>query len=298
MDRLTFLLLLILALSLSSCQAPIEPPPVNAEIVFETSPRTSLYFAQLDGSQGQKRELDEFFSHPIWSTDGKMLFGLTWDIYYIPIFWDLERGITKECDRDLFTNIVHIQGAGNPGNPYEVVIGGVWEVQIYDMQKCVLRKTLANYGNHPEAGYIYGFSYSPILKKLIFAYGDNQIFQIVDADTYQITTIPGKGIFPTWSPDGSKIAFIGGDGLYVMDMTDFNPRKLFDHKFYQFQKYSNSPFNITIPQWSPDGRWIIYHLCPSGETCTRENSRIFRVLAEGGKPEVLFDSGLYPNWRP
>ena len=62
-----------------------------------------------------------------------------------------------------------------------------------------------------------------------------------------------RGLHPTWSPDGKRIAFIAGKNpgddaqIYVMDVDGRNRKRLtrdFVHK--------------RLPSWSPDGKRIAY----------------------------------------
>ena len=79
------------------------------------------------------------------------------------------------------------------------------------------------------------------------ANGDNPVL---------LTRIGGTGrreSYPTWSPDGSKIAFVsdrdrdGGDDIYVMNADGTNPVRLTQHDGYDSE-----------PAWSPDGTKIAF----------------------------------------
>ena len=65
-------------------------------------------------------------------------------------------------------------------------------------------------------------------------------------------TIAVRGHFPTWSPDGARIAYQGCDdmgtqfGIMIMDWDGRNPFQLTD-----------SPTDSS-PDWSPDGTRIVY----------------------------------------
>ena len=65
-------------------------------------------------------------------------------------------------------------------------------------------------------------------------------------------TQPSNELHPTWSPDGSKIAFesdrAGAADIYVLDLESGKVERLTD-----------SPADDARPAWSPDGRWIAFH---------------------------------------
>jgi PKD repeat protein len=59
----------------------------------------------------------------------------------------------------------------------------------------------------------------------------------------------GDGVQPTWSPDGSKIAFVGyggGPGIFILDFADWSVINL------------TGVAGASSPAWSPDGTTIAY----------------------------------------
>jgi Tol biopolymer transport system component len=95
---------------------------------------------------------------------------------------------------------------------------------------------------------------------------------------------------PTWSPDGSRIAFIRirvgtegdqtitkGTDLFVMQADGTNLRRL------------ASDVSAFSPTWSPDSRQILF----------ASRGKLFVVDAEGGPTHPLGDppvEGSYPDW--
>jgi dipeptidyl aminopeptidase/acylaminoacyl peptidase len=107
--------------------------------------------------------------------------------------------------------------------------------------------------------------------------GSGEAVQLTDGD-YEDST-------PTWSPDGSRIAFasnreddwdISPNGfLYVVDAAGGEPTRLTTDE----SAYSN-------PAWSPDGRLIACYWNPGGWNQPRHN-RVAVVDAETGERTVL-----------
>ena len=94
-----------------------------------------------------------------------------------------------------------------------------------------------------------------------------------------LTSFAGIEWNPTWSPDGSFVAFShGGAGdldIYVMPASDGEPIRLTD-----------SPADETLPRWSPDGRYIAFVSDRGADT------NIYLVPPLGGPKRTLVDTQL------
>jgi len=99
-----------------------------------------------------------------------------------------------------------------------------------------------------------------------------------------LTSYPGQEYEPTFSPDGSHVAFVwrrdGADDIYVQPVDVPQPRPLAD-----------APEIEHSPAWSPDGRWIAFIRDPA------EPEGMARVLLKppAGGPERLVTE--YPGSR-
>ena len=114
------------------------------------------------------------------------------------------------------------------------------------------------------------------------AYTDNGIW-VMDADgTNRRQLTIGHGREPSWSPDGTRIAFISSlhSGLWVVDVDGTNERQL-------ASGYSRSP------AWSPDSSRIAY------ETNQGYAIDIGVIQADGTQlRQITTDQGRRPVWSP
>jgi Tol biopolymer transport system component len=120
--------------------------------------------------------------------------------------------------------------------------------------------------------------------------------------THPVLQMTGDERYPTFSPDGTQIAFRHGDDLvepsgdeevYVMNADGTNVRRLTD----------NADFD-SAPAWSPDGQWLAFEHAP-GDTLTPgtepQEKDIYVMRPDGSDVRRLTDSpGLDegPVWSP
>jgi dipeptidyl aminopeptidase/acylaminoacyl peptidase len=76
-----------------------------------------------------------------------------------------------------------------------------------------------------------------------------------------LTTSTGGKQGGKWSPDGSTIAFVGGGSIWEVPSAGGEPVRLTDNR-----PGPGDPRTSTdrAPQWSPDGKWILYETGRSG----------------------------------
>lgn len=103
-------------------------------------------------------------------------------------------------------------------------------------------------------------------------------------------------VVPQWSPDGSQLAYAGGNDLYVIDAAGGQPRKI-AHLQDTGSRWTG--WDVWTVRWSPDGKFI----AAIGYTTRAGNTGVFVVPASGGELRQLTpdDSGGYlegVEWHP
>jgi Tol biopolymer transport system component len=99
-----------------------------------------------------------------------------------------------------------------------------------------------------------------------------------------LTGVDGLAAHPTWSPDGSWIAY-SADEAGTMDIWK-KPAE-----GGQSQRLTSSRDNEIQPAWSPDGRIIAF-------SSRGEQNGIHLIPADGGTPWRLTEFGANPRWSP
>ncbi len=139
------------------------------------------------------------------------------------------------------------------------------------------------------------------------AYSSAGELYVINADgsgRRQLTTTGGFDDAPTWSPDGRKIAFRHNSTISVIDVGGGQARALaspggtavVNPAGQGANKLAVGGGSPSTPQWSPDGRKILYGLHQTGEACS-----IWIMNADGTGQAPLTDSRMCdrdPAWQP
>ena len=117
-------------------------------------------------------------------------------------------------------------------------------------------------------GGLTSYAWSPDDRKIVYEGIDDDIL-IYNLDTGQSRTLVAKGQaegFPTWSPSGEWIAYMGADRNYYRIHPDGSGQELLLEKFkpgwwnlLSWEMWTNPVTDISGPLiWSPDSRYLLY----------------------------------------
>ena len=173
---------------------------------------------------------------------------------------------------------------------------------MFDMDTCKQIKTIFDVYDQEGKAHIQGFSYNPETRELVFGeivdtpYPPSYHIKLLNLNTGEQSEL-ANGFYPIWSPDGTRVAFFGMDGLYVMKVDENKPRMLINIQFSD-PKSGLDPENlVSPPHWSPDGEWLVYHLCVM-RLCWVDKIAIYKIRVSDGFQVQLYTGGKFPIWRP
>jgi TolB protein len=154
------------------------------------------------------------------------------------------------------------------------------------------RRVLAGCGQSSSTCSIRAFEWSPNGRRLLFFRSttrDVYSLYVVDADGRHPMRLAGCGYCglivgsrATWSPSGSQVAFVGKNGLAVVDVRRRVTRQL---------TQCSSSCGDHSPAWSPDGSRIAF----------ARGDSIYTVNADGSSITKLASANRFatdPSWSP
>jgi eukaryotic-like serine/threonine-protein kinase len=112
----------------------------------------------------------------------------------------------------------------------------------------------------------------------------------------RLTTSENLNVPGSWSPDGQQMCFVEvnpttGYDIWVLRMGDPSASA---GQIRKAQPFLRTPFNESVPEFSPDGRWLVYVSDESG----RNEIYVQPYPGPGGKWQISTEGGTEPVWNP
>ncbi len=171
-----------------------------------------------------------------------------------------------------------------------------------------------------------------------FEYVSSDGIYAVNPDGSELQQLINFGIEPTWSHDGSQVAFAWDGSIWTMNADGSSPSRITDPKAgafspnwspddskivfsgsedskyiydlyivnsdgsqeHQLTDHKLTSNNAQSPVWSPDGNKIAFVLFPQ-KCCGNEDAEIYTIDADGSDLQQLTNNSEYdlaPSWSP
>ncbi|MEN6436139.1 MAG: hypothetical protein ABFC97_02500 [Anaerolineaceae bacterium] len=183
-----------------------------------------------------------------------------------------------------------------------VLIENEGDIKIIDVNTCEVMGTIITNDEiqEMEAGSsISTFDLSDDGEILLLSLMDHKIVHV---------NLPGRiiysygllGKYPVMSPDEKQFAFLGPDGIHVVDIEGMNDRLLIGCGLNSSMgENCFNRGNEPKPQWSKDGKKLVYHKCnASSLNCSdiREYD-IYIYDLKTDQEQLIIHGGLNPSWN-
>jgi Tol biopolymer transport system component len=224
---------------------------------------------------------------PAWYPDGSEIVYMTWDETSLGTIYKMKADGTDHTSLEV-TRVGHpdISSDGS-----KIASGGFGQIWICNYDGTNHHAIYGKPGTICEPGSCYLARWSPDDSRLaVFEYtsytGDlSHIITInpdeTDPDPKNLTDSDAANQYPSWSPDGSKIAYNRDYDIWIMDSDGQNPERL---------TYFG---DAVCPVWSPDGSSIFFHRQPGSPWW---GCHIYRMNIDGTNIVQLTDST--GEWSP
>lgn len=196
------------------------------------------------------------------------------------------------------------QTFGDYVKPYngKALISSLEGIYLINPVDCTVEKTVLSIKDVQDVftGQFGTFDLSGSGNLLIFSNGSLPISKLMlkDLSTGEMTDLHLNGANPSFSPNEESVAYLGSDGIYLIDINGTSSKLLVPLGETMDGSYM-SRGNPSKPNWSPDGAKLVYHKCSSKSlNCGAiEDYDIYVYDIETNQEELIIHGGLNPSWN-
>ena len=307
------ILILILFILIGCTSDSIELP--TTEIVYQANMPDSpkIGFVNRDGSNLILIEASDYIVQPTWGDTNQ-------EVYYRDAFtnsalvsqypgtffyWP-DKKTASFCPKEKMAPTWAIQSM--PGSNQVLFVDNYASIIQVDPEDCTIVNTLVDYSSDPfgrhlilDASLSLDGRFVIYTDRLLDSTTGEELLSIKKHELASGTTLDlGQGIHATLSPDNQWVAFTWNDGIYLMDADGLRRQKIVSHGAIRNSSldFEESP---PAPQWSPDGTYLIYHMCEiedeQGGCSIPSDYGVYLFDISLGEETLLVEGGLYPHWR-
>lgn len=190
------------------------------------------------------------------------------------------------------------QSYSQNGKVYFFGMDGIQEINPFD---CTVEKTIVTSDDLSAIldQYQFGPGSLSLNEDFLIVISNYQLLKIIITEK-TIFDYKRQGTNPVISPDQQKVAYLGLDGIHIMDITGENdnlvvPYIAWREVFGHFERAI-----VPTPNWSIDNSMLTYHKCnlPANEFCDDINNYdvyIYDIKTQTEK--LIVKGGLNPSWN-
>ena len=176
-------------------------------------------------------------------------------------------------------------------------------IELADIKTCKVIKPLVEIQDESAWELINSAYPSSSGKNMVFSESylgpQRDVIYVMDIETKAVREVLQGGYNASFSPDDQRIAYVGGDGIYIANADGTGSKLIVRIDFSSYwesaDRYADS-VETPYPFWSSDGTILVYHKCNNEDCQDLSDFSIYKVNVNSGVEQKIVDGGLYPVW--